>query len=199
MKKGFTLLESLVVMVMFTFLLAGIFAVLTTSDRSWQINRDKLIEQQQARRGIDQMVKLLRQSNALWQLGGVNYGITISDGNQRIDFYNPVFDASGNITGLKKVTFKLDPVNPWYLLKKEGNLNSVIIAKDVQNINFAGGCAGCAAYNCTAVAVDCPVVTIQFTSRKQANFTINNQVTFRNSTLTLPGSAVIEEPAQGEF
>lgn len=145
------------------------------------------------------MVKLLRQSNASWLLGGVTYGITISDANQRIDFYNPVFDAQGVITGLKKITFKLDPMNSSYLLKKEGTANSVIIAKDVQSINFGGGCAGCAAYNCTTVAVDCPVVTIQFTSRKQVNFTINNQVTFRNSSLTLPGSAVIEEPAQGEF
>lgn len=199
MKKGFTLLELLVVVGMFTFLLAGIFAVLTTSDRSWQISRDKLIEQQQARRGIDQMVKLLRQSNASWLLGGVTYGITISDGNQRIDFYNPVFDALGSIAGLKKITFKLDPVNTSYLLKKEGNANSVIIAKDVQSINFGGGCAGCANYNCTTAAVDCPVVTIRFTSWKQANFTVNNQVTFRNSTLALPVSAVIEEPAQGEF
>lgn len=185
MKKGWTLLEALVVVVMFTFLFAGLFAVLTTSDRSWQTNRDKLIEQQQARRGIDQMVKLLRQSYPT--------NITISDGNQRIDFYIPVFDNQGNIIEPpKKITFKLDSVNPVYLLKvekrrdEENNIieNSVIIAKDVQGVSFGG---------------NSPVVNIQLTSRKQSNFTINTQVTLRNTSLVLPASAIIEEPAQGEF
>lgn len=198
-KQGFTLIETMIVVLIFAFLFSGILTVLLNSDRSWSIGRDKLIEQQQLRRAMITMGSLLRQSSALWNIGGVTYGASISGGNRRIDFYNPVFDSIGQISSLKKVTFKPNPENPGQLLKKEGTDGYTVIAADVESISFQGGCAGCATFGCAAVAIDCPIVKIQLRSRRQTTFDLSSQITFRNRNSLLPAGTIVVEPQEGEF
>lgn len=198
-RDGFTLIEAMVVTVLFTILFALLLTTLLNSDRAWQQGRNKLYEQQEARRAMDNIVPLLRQSNPQWLIDATPYPATISDNSQRIDFYQPVFDAQNQITNLEKVTFKLNPADLTQLLKKEGTADSTVVANNVQSITFGGGCAGCAAFNCAAVAQDCPIVTVDITTRRENPFTLSSQVTLRNGAITLEGGVSVEEPQEGEF
>lgn len=199
MKRGFSLVEMMIVIFIFTFLFAAILTVLTTSDRSWRTGQDKLIEQQEARKAMDNMARLIRQSNPDWLVNTTHYPVSISSDNKRIDFYQPLFDASGNITTLKKITFKLNPDNPNQLLKKEGTSNPVVIANEIDSINFGGGCTGCATFDCLTVANDCPVVNIDVKTKKSIGFSLVSSLTLRNQNITLSEGVGIEQPQEGEF
>lgn len=195
---GYSLIELMVVMLIFTFLFGAILTVLATQDRSWRVSQNKLIEQQEARKTMNNIVWLLRQSNPDWIIGTDHYPVTITDSN-RIDFYQPLFDVSGQITTLKKITFKLNPDDPQQLLKKEGTSAPVVIANYIKSINFGGGCSGCTQFNCSTVANDCPIVRIEVKTQKNIEFALNSQVTLRNQNVTLQPDTEVEEYAEGEF
>lgn len=199
MRKGTTLMEMLVVVLIFVFLFGAILAILAISDRSWQTGQGKLIEQQEARRAMDNIARLLRQSSPDWVIDSTHYPVTISEQNSRIDFYQPVFDANGAITSLKKITFKVNPGNSEQLLKKEGTADQVVAATQIESINFGGGCSGCSAFNCTTVASDCSIVTLEVKTKKDNIFTLSSQVNLRNGNTTLGSGTGIEEPGEGEF
>lgn len=198
MKKGFTLVELMIVVLVFTVLFAALLTVLTSSQRSWITGHNQLEEQQEARKAVDSITKLLRKSNPDWVISGVHYPVSITGGN-RIDFYEPVFDVNGNITDLKKVTFKINPSDSTQLLKKEGTADAVVVANTIVNVAFSGGCAGCTSFSCTTVANDCPVVTLQVTTNKNSDFTLVNQVSLRNTNIALATGTEVEEPEEGEF
>lgn len=196
---GFTFIELMVVLSIFTFLFAGILSVLTSSDRSFSIGQNKLSEQQEARRAMDEIARLLRQSNPDWIINATSYNVTISDSGKRIDFYQPVFNASGAITNVKKITFKPNPDNSRQLLKKEGMASAGVVANEMEGVNFGGGCSGCALFNCSTVANDCPVVKIELKTKKNAEFTLTSAITLRNYNITLSEGVGIEQPGEGEF
>ena len=202
MKKGYTLIEMLVVVLIFTFLFAAILGVLTLSDRSWRLGQNKLAAQQETRKAMDNITRLLRETNPDWNNGGNHYLVSISGAaNDRLDFYQPIFNSDGTITALTKVTFKLDPANPRRLLRNTGSsVNPAIISDEIDSISFGGGCPGCTAFNCATVASDCPIVRIQITSIQRNNrFDLSSQVMLRNRNVSTTGTVQIEEPAQGAF
>ncbi len=63
--KGFTLVELMVVAVIFSLVLAATFAVLTIGRRSWQISNTQIEVQQQARRAMEAIVRDLRGASAV--------------------------------------------------------------------------------------------------------------------------------------
>jgi len=197
MNRGFSLMEIMVVVMIFAFLFGAILIVMLTSDRSFRAGQQKMTEQQEARRAMDNMAVLLRQSNPDWLVGGMHYPVSIT-GNNRIDFYQPEFDVDGAITQLNKVTFKLNPSNSSQLLKKVGISPEVVIGTYIESINFGAGCAGCALFNCSSVANDCPVVTIGISTRQGSGFSLSSKVTLRNTSVVL-GDIPIEQPEEGEF
>lgn len=206
MKNAHTLIELLVVVVIIVFLLGALFTALTNSDISWRLGQNKLSEQEDARRTLDNLTRLLRQSNPEWVVNTVSYPITISDNGKRIDFYQPVFDVSDNISSLKKITFKLNPSDARQLLKKEGVSDPVVVANNVESLNFGGGCAGCAAFNCLSVDNDCPVVKVDIATKKRQSFesehqafSLSSQVSVRNYNVSVSGGIPIEQPGEGEF
>ena len=198
MKNGFTLLELMLVVLISTFLFGAALTVLVTSDRSWRVGQRKLTEQQEARRAVDSMATLLRQANPDWVISGIHYPVSIT-ANNRIDFYQPEFDANGSITTLKKITFKLNPDNPKQLLKKEGTAAAVAIANNVESISFGGGCLDCTAFTCSDVANNCPVVAINVQTKDEAGFLLSSKITLRNTHIALGGGTEVEQPQEGEF
>ena len=190
-KTGFGLVELMVVMAIFSTFFALVFGVLTNSNRTWKLGHDKLTEQQEARRAMNTITRLLKQSNPSWAANGTNYPVTISEGNSRIDFYQPVFDASGNIVTLKKIIFRLNLSQQ--LLRKEGTASEQVVASSVSYLNFSGGCPGCGAFNCATVANDCPVVAIEVRTKKKNEFPLLSQVTLRNQNISPSGNVNIEE------
>ena len=197
-KRGFSLVEMLVVFALFSGVLAIALSILSVHDRVWRIGESERIEQQEARRAMSEISSLLRQSNPDWDIGGIHYPVTITAGN-RIDFYQPIFDSAGNIVTLRKITFKLNPDNATQLLKKEGTSASTIIAHDVESLSFGGSCAGCLAFNCAAVAPECPTVEVAIQTRRDAGINLTSRVTLRNNDIIPTAPPVIEEPAEGEF
>lgn len=204
-KKGLTLVEIMVVIVLFLLLFGAVFAVSFDSERSWRTGQDKIICQQQARRVVDEITRLIRQSSVTWNINGVPYSALISDQNRRLDFFIPEFDSDGNIVSLRKITFKLDPDDPSVLLKKEGNAEPVVVARNIDNINFGAGCAGCVAFDCSALISDCPVVTMNIRTLRTGaqgrvfNFSLSARAYLRNQTATLAPETIIDLPGQGEF
>lgn len=206
MKNAHTLIELMVVVVILVLLLGALFTALTNSDTSWRLGQNKLSEQEDARKGLDNITRLLRQSNPQWIVSAVSYPITISDGGKRIDFYQPIFDASDNISSLKKVTFKLNPSDTRQLLKKEGVSDPVVVANNIESLNFGGGCPGCAVFNCLSVDNDCPVVKVDILTKKCRSFehdhpafSLSSQVAIRNYDISISSEIPIEEPGEGEF
>jgi prepilin-type N-terminal cleavage/methylation domain-containing protein len=192
-KDGFTLVELMVVTALFSAFFAMLLGVLTNSDQTWRLGQDRLVEQQEARKAMDNIARILKQSNPNWVVNGTPYPVTISAGNTRLDFYHPLFDASGSIETLKKNTYRLNPDNVQQLLKKEGAAGEQVVANDVSYLNFGGGCSGCGSLNCTNIANDCPVVNIEVRTRKKNEFPLVSQVTLRNQNITPAGNLTIEQ------
>ncbi len=198
MKNGFTLVEAIIVMFIFTIIFGALIMVAGSQDRSWRLGQNKLAEQRQARWAVDSISRFLRQANPDWIIEGVHYPVTIT-GDSRIDFYQPIFSDEGEISTLKKITFKLNPLDSRQLLKKEGISPYTVVANDIESISFKGGCAGCAVFNCTSIASDCPVVMVEVKTKKENEFTLNSKVTLRNTNVVLTEEVEVEEPGAGEF
>lgn len=192
-QTAFTLVELMVVTAIFSAFFAMVFGVLTNSDRTWRSGQDKLAEQQEARKAMNNIARILRQSNPGWSANGLSYPVTISEGNARIDFYHPLFDASGNIITLRKITYRLNPNNPKQLLREDSVTGQQVVANDVSFLNFGGGCLGCSSFNCTSVADDCPVVSIEVRTKKKNEFPLITQVTLRNQNISPSANVTIEE------
>ncbi|MCM8791573.1 MAG: type II secretion system GspH family protein [Candidatus Omnitrophica bacterium] len=185
MKRGVTLVEVLVVILIFSILFGIIFTFLLQSDRSFSLGRNKLEEQQEARKILSGMGRLLRKSSPDWVINSTHYPLSISENSTRIDFYVPFFNNTSNeIENLKKITFKLNPENQTQLLKKEGTEPAVVVAQDIESIYFDN--------------LENQVM-VNITIRKETGFIFNNYtVTLRNINTILEDTEVIE-PEGGEF
>ena len=75
----------------------------------------------------------------------------------------------------------------------------MVVATQIESIDFGGGCAECSAFNCTSVAEDCPLVTVEVKTRKDNVFTLSSQINLRNGNTNLGAGTGIEEPGEGEF
>lgn len=202
MKSGFSLIEMILVVLIFTILFAAILTVLATQDRSWQTGYNKLTEQQEARRALNRVARLLMQSKPEW--------VTISDdanfpGNQTILFYETIFnEATQALEPGAWIGVRLNPSNSQELRMRKRDQDWVPIAQEVESINFFGGdCPDCncdfknaACSNCKNVTSSCPVVKIEIETKKEKGFTLSTYTTLRNN---LASSEIPEPPAEGEF
>lgn len=215
MRKAFTFIEVLVTMGIMSLIFGGVLSFLIMSDNSWQIGRDKLHEQQQARIAIDNIANSLQLASPRWEdAGGNNY--TVSLATSRIDFYIPRFypdccpdDCPGagdcldaqnlthepeDVRSLARATYKLNPSDLTQLLKKEGTAQSQIVAHQIDSLSFNCGCSGC-----SSVDDSCPFVDVLVTTQAQTQYTIQSTIALRNRNLTLSDSVEVEEPEEGEF
>lgn len=60
--KGVSLVETMVVVLIFSLLVTGLYSVATVGDNSWQVNRVQIQLQQELRKAMDAMVNDLRQA-----------------------------------------------------------------------------------------------------------------------------------------
>ena len=192
-RRGHTLIELVVVFCIFLILFSMFTLILRSADRGWEIGRGKIIESREARRAGDKLSGLIREANPDWVINSTHYPVTITN-NTRIDFYRPIFNASGIVTSLQKVTFKLDPTNASTLLMKEGTAAETVAATSVSTFFVDCGCAGC-----TGVSDSCPRVAMDIEIMREAGFEWESRITLRNLNMTVSGSATVDEPAEGEF
>jgi Tfp pilus assembly protein PilW len=197
-KSGLTFIEMMVVVALFVLIFGVIIQVMLSSSTSFKTGHDKLSQQQEARNIMDNIVKALRDANPVWSVNSTNYALAISANNTRIDFYKPEYNSTNEVTAITKVTYKLDPADNTRLLKKTGNDAPVVVSNDVQSINFGGGCAGCASFDCASLASDCPNVKITLNTVQESAFELVSQVSLRNSGITLGNSTVVNNPTDEE-
>jgi prepilin-type N-terminal cleavage/methylation domain-containing protein len=191
--SGFTLVEMMVVVLIFSLLFGIMLTIYLNSYQSWRTGRGALIEQQEARRAMDNIVSLLRPSSPTW---GVYIGGTSQDKIQ----FNTGSSSSD------RVIFKINPTDPSQLIKQVGpSADWIPVANEIQSIRFSGGdCSGCvclfvnpACDSCTNVTNICPVIKIEIVTKKEQGFTLVSYVTLRNADAVT--AAFPEPPATGEF
>lgn len=126
--KGWTLLETTVALVVFS-LLGLVLAVLYSSgDTMVQVSNIKLSLQQEARLGLDRMLKELRQARSA--------SITINQNQNSISFEVPasIDTNSGAITWSSTITYSVGGINNAQLLRTQvGSAATTVLANNVNN------------------------------------------------------------------
>lgn len=94
-KKGYTLLETLIVVALFSLLFGIVFEILTTGGTSWNIGSTQQEVDTQVRQGLENMVKELYATNS--GRSSITNDVP-HPGSQIITFQVPVgYDVNGNI------------------------------------------------------------------------------------------------------
>lgn len=133
-RTGFTLIELMIVMLIFSIILGAMFAVMNMGKASWHSGDTQIQVQQEARKGMDRIVKELRQTGTSTIIG------VPADGNlyNTITFRIPDedgIDANGNIEWGNQIAYSLGGLNGQQLLRTEGE-GLEVLANRVVNLQF---------------------------------------------------------------
>ncbi len=125
--NGFTLVELMLVVFIFSIILGVVFVVLSMSSRSWQSGNVQVEVQQETRKGMYSMLKELRQSSLA--------RITVTA--DMVTFRIPQnVDNSGNITWGEDIVYSLGGLNGEQLLRTQDE-ESRVLANNVQSLQFS--------------------------------------------------------------
>ena len=209
-QRGFTLLEIIVVVGLFLFVFAAVLSVQVTSNRSWQSGCNKIIEQQEARKAMEEMVKYLRMGKP--ENVAIQADSNCTSGN-KIYFNQVIFNATTQAAELGPwIGFKANPNNCRELRKYGGNITSagIYVAGEMESVKFMGGdCAGCncdfsneaACASCASVTNNCSLIKIKIATKRpegeEEEFSLESLVNLRNYNITSSGN--VTEPGEGEF
>lgn len=128
--KAFTLIELMIVLLIFTIILGGILTVMTMGRTSWQSGNTQVVVQQEARKGIDKMVRELRQSRPDTIVGVPAddnfYSAITFQIPEDADGDNDVIDDSGNIEWGNQISYSLGGLGGQQLLRTEAGQVTVL-------------------------------------------------------------------------
>lgn len=136
--KGFTLLEILVTVLIFTFIMAGMYGLLNVAKTNYDINSASLNLQRQARQGMSWLIRDIRQ--AYWKsiydllaIPPIN-NITGPDANNN---YAITFNTLDELSGINYSVIKtvVSGKELWQLQRTTGT-GVRIIANDIRNLTF---------------------------------------------------------------
>jgi len=126
---GLSLIEILVTMVIMSFIIGGIFAILSIANLSWNSSMGLLDLQQGVRQAMDGMTREARQSRPTF--------ITIANGGAQLDFFIPNISNVISYYVLNNQIIREHPTG-----------TSKVLANDISSLNFCclGGadCMDCA-------------------------------------------------------
>jgi len=166
-KDSFSLVELMVVVMVFSIMVSSIFAVLDSGRRSWNVSEAQIDNQSEARRALGRMTDELTQAGQATVTINATQDVISS---QVPTSYN---DATATITWGDQIQYSLGGINGEQLLRT--NLNTLaieIIGNNITTLQF------------TSLAID--VVGIQLILTKQARsqdtlqLPLNSQVKLRN-------------------
>ena len=120
-KKGLTLVEVLISVVILSFLVVAILTVLRVGEMNWREETALVSLQQDTRQSIDGMLKEIRQSNTT--------DVTVSDGGARIDFFIP--DVSNTIA------YYLGGDDGDQIIREHPAGATKVLANDINVLNFS--------------------------------------------------------------
>jgi prepilin-type N-terminal cleavage/methylation domain-containing protein len=197
--RGFTFIEVIMVVALFSVLFSVMIGVMLNSDTYFSKGQDKVTEQSEARRVLDTISRELRSAAPYWLINGTNYTLSITSNFTKLSYYIPVFDSGNNITGVRRMTYKINSTDSSQLLRRAGNTTYSTIADHINYVNFGAGCSGCASFNCTSLASDCPVVRLEVRTYKEHQFDLVTKIMLRNSNVTVANATEVDAPTGGEF
>ncbi len=129
---GFSFVEIMVVVLISSFMIAGLYTILGTGKSSWEINRDRLEVQQEIRKGMDWMRRDLRQAGVTTITNVPANGTWYTT----ITFQTPSgVNAAGVATWNPAVTYSRGGTGNQQLLRTVGGV-SRIISQDINTLQF---------------------------------------------------------------
>lgn len=138
-RKGFTLLEMMIVMAISSMIAYSIFAVMRAGQEQAQSANTRMTIYDGAREGLYKMVQEIRMS--------APGRIAILNAGSRIQFSvpNPASPTNADYTinwnGSSMITYSLGGTNGRQVLRTDPNGNVAVIANDVVALNFTGNAA----------------------------------------------------------
>ena len=170
--KGFTLLEIIIVVFLFSIISAAIFSVLATAKNSLSAGESQISVQQACRNGLDAMIKELRQTNALKiadvPANGTNYSA--------ITFQIPTAISETGITWSSNINYSLGGLNGAQLLRTQSGSQKVL-ANNISALSFNRSAAN---PNVVNISVTAQKNTFPGFTARQSTITFNSQVRIRN-------------------
>lgn len=148
-KRGFSLVEMMIVVLVGTLVIGGLYSVLLIGKNNWEVNRDSIELQQNMRTAFEWMRKDLRQAG-LSTISGVPAN---GSANASITFQTPSTVTSGSVVWATAVTYSKGGTGNAQLLRTVGGVSRVI-AQNVSSLQF------------TRTAADPSVIAITLQVRK---------------------------------
>jgi prepilin-type N-terminal cleavage/methylation domain-containing protein len=131
-KRGFSLVEMMIVVLVGTLVVGGLYSVLWIGKNNWEINRDGIELQQNMRTAFEWMRKDLRQAG-LSTISGVPAN---GSANTSITFQIPSTVTSGAVVWSSAVTYSRGGAGSSQLLRTVGG-TSRVIAQNVSSLQFS--------------------------------------------------------------
>jgi len=128
---GFTLMEMLITIMLFSFIMAGVYAVTAAGENSWQVNQVKIELQQEMRKAMDNMIHELRQAgdSSIVNVPADNTWYTT------VTFRTPAGVSSGSINwNADTIQFVRGGANNEYLQRVSSSTKT--ICQDMQSLQF---------------------------------------------------------------
>ncbi len=170
--RGFTLIEIIIVVFLFSIVSAALFSVLASAKNSLNAGESQVGVQQACRNGLDAMIKELRQAGVSTitnvPANGTNYNT--------ITFQIPTVISAAGITWSSNVNYALGGLNGRQLLRLESG-NQKVLANNISALSF------------NRSATNPNVVNINITAQKntfpgftasQSTITVTSSVKLRN-------------------
>ena len=124
--KGFTLLEILVTILIFTFIIGGMYGVLNISRTNYDTNLVSLNLQRQIRQGMSRLIREIRQGS---------FSSFSSDGNNYLTFNTTQATGVKYFVGNTTVSGN----TYWYLKREYPTGTNITIANDISYMNVTTG------------------------------------------------------------
>jgi prepilin-type N-terminal cleavage/methylation domain-containing protein len=223
-KKGFTLLEIMVVVGIIGILFSAMVSTMINSDTYWKKGINKLYQHQEARRIMDTIVKPMREASPYWSFvcdatcttcaSSNLYRLTVSNESDRVVFFKPEYNDDGSINKDEAATPTPYIFRFWSATKtlqmKIGDAEPVDIAKGIVNNTVFQGfdcdCTPMPCKDCRSVTVNVVIDNTDTTDSNRSPFTLTSHVTLRDDVIKIAigsnvttNSTAFEEPVEGEF
>lgn len=170
--KGLTLIEIIIVVALFSILLAAVFTALATARTSWKSGGSQLSVQQEARRGLGSMVRELRQARLSTIAGVPANGTAYAS----ITFQIPQTISESSTTWSTNIQYSLGGLNSSQLIRTQDG-NQRVLANNISGLSFSRAASKPETMN---ISITSQKNTFPGFSIIKSNITFNSEVTVRN-------------------
>lgn len=171
-KKGLTLLEVIIVVLLFSVILAALFSALATARNSWASGGSQLSVQQEARKGLAVITEELRQARLSTIVGvpddGANYN--------SITFQIPSTITAGGTTWSTNIQYSVGGLNNAQLIRTQDSAQRVL-ANNISSLIFSRSALKPDVIN---AAVSAQKNTLPGFTSSQSSITLNSKIKVRN-------------------